>query len=98
MNDCDNVNPIRSNAVDYSVGMLKDFTQLANLKFGNDTSRQRKGFNLTRLAGKSLDHRPRVIDGGLGDVIMYRLKVTVSKVGPNYFKTARTLCEPLQLQ
>jgi hypothetical protein len=62
VNYCNNVNPIRPNAVDYSVGLLEDFAQLANLKFGNDASRQRKGFNLSRSVGKSLDHRPRVID------------------------------------
>jgi len=51
MNDCDNVDPIWSNAIDYSVRNLEDFPQLANLEFGNDTSRQGKGLNLPRPAG-----------------------------------------------
>jgi len=41
MNDCDNVDPIWSNAIDYSVRNLEDFPQLANLEFG--TTRPAKG-------------------------------------------------------
>jgi hypothetical protein len=45
--DGDNVNSIWSNAVNYSVGMLEDFTELTNLKFGYRTSCHRKGANLS---------------------------------------------------
>ena len=47
MYDRDNVNPIWSNAVNYSVGMVKDFTELTDLKFGNGASCHRKGANLS---------------------------------------------------
>lgn len=70
MYDGDNVNSIWSNAVDYPVGMLEDFTELANLKFGNRASCHRKGANLLRAVSNSLNHPPRVIGGGLSDVII----------------------------
>ncbi len=47
MYDRDNVNPIWSNVVNYSVGMVEDFTELTNLKFGNGASCPRKSNNLS---------------------------------------------------
>jgi len=36
-----------SNVVNYSVGMVEDFTELTNLKFGNGASCPRKSNNLS---------------------------------------------------
>jgi len=71
--DGDNVNPIWSNAVNYAVGMLEDFTELTNLKFGNCTSCHRKGANLSGAGNDSLDRPTRIIGGGMGNVIIDRL-------------------------
>ena len=81
--DGDNVNSIWSNAVDYSVGMLEDFTQLTNLKFGDRASGHRKGAYLWCAIGNSLNHPPRVIGGGLSDVVMNGLYIAISGLGPD---------------
>lgn len=71
MHNGNHVNSIRSNAINYSVRMFKDFSQLAYVELGDRAPGHWESFNLSRAGNDFLDHSARVIGRGLGNVIVY---------------------------
>ena len=71
VHNSDHVNSIRSNAINYAVRMLKDFSQLADAKLRNRAPGYWKSLNLSGTNNDSLDHSAGVVGGGLRNVIVY---------------------------